>query len=122
MVLNTCELRSNCIKTASFPKKLPSSWGLRPQTPVSDEFELHYSLLNTFPNLHICTFVFGFSSIPIAKFGLGAEHRPLLLIFQSTISLSNTKFVSLSKIFDDVIASDLWFAPPPPNQKSLLRL
>ena len=29
---------------------------LRPQTPVCDTFELHYSFLNSFPKLDICTF------------------------------------------------------------------
>ena len=30
--------------------------------------------------------------------------------------------ITFSKISDDVIACDLWFGPPPPNQKSWLRL
>ena len=51
------------------------------------------------------------------KSWFGAKHRPWLLIFQSTTSLSHKQFVPLSKIVDDVIARDLWFAPPL-NQKS----
>ena len=57
MALNTCEMWSNGIKIAFFPKnykKSPNGWGLRPQTPkafggwgprpqtpVCDTFELH---------------------------------------------------------------------------------
>ena len=39
--LNTCEMRSNGIKTAFFSKnyeKSPGGWGLRPQTPVCNKF------------------------------------------------------------------------------------
>ena len=71
MALNKCEMRSNRIKIAFFPKThknrpaagaLPPQtpidtdcWGLRPQNPVCDTFE-YTSLLNMSPNLNICTF------------------------------------------------------------------
>ena len=45
MVLNICKVWFNGIKIAFFPKnykKSPNSWGLRPQTPVCDTFELHW--------------------------------------------------------------------------------
>ena len=60
MALNTSEIWSNGVKTAFFSEnyeKLPSGWGLRPQTPVNSTFELQYtSLLNTSPNLDIFIF------------------------------------------------------------------
>ena len=41
----------------SFAPRPSGGWGLRPQTPVNDTFELHYtSSLNTSPNLDIFTF------------------------------------------------------------------
>ena len=64
MAMNTCEMWSNGIKKALFSKtlrkiaqrleawppdpKASGRWGLRPQIPVYDTFELQYtSLLNT---------------------------------------------------------------------------
>ena len=57
MALNTCEMWSNGIKIAVFsknyqkrstagdfaprPPKASGGWGIRPQTPVCDTFELH---------------------------------------------------------------------------------
>ena len=38
-------------------------------------------------------------------------------LFRSAISLSHKKFFLL-KMFDDVIACDLWLAPPPPLIKN----
>ena len=48
MALNVCEMCSNGIKIAIFPKKFkksPSSWGLCSQTPVCDTLELQYTSL-----------------------------------------------------------------------------
>ena len=71
MAVNTCEMWSNGIKIAFFPKnlqKLPSGWGLFPQTPIATGgwglrthtpvcgmFE-YTSILNTFSKLDICIF------------------------------------------------------------------
>ena len=71
IALNTCEMWSNGIKIAFFPKNLQKSpsgwglypqtpiatggWGLGPQTPVCDTFK-YTSLLNTSPKLDICIF------------------------------------------------------------------
>ena len=61
---------------------------------------------------HTSCFWFMSSPYTATKFWFVAKHRPWLLIFQSTTSLFHKQFVPLSKIFDDVIACDLWFAPP----------
>ena len=55
MAVNACEIWSNGIKIAFFSKnlqKLPSSWGLCPQTPICDTFE-YTSVLNKSPKLDI---------------------------------------------------------------------
>ena len=61
MALNMCESWSNGIKRASFNKKLQknrtAAEDLAPKPPSA--MGLSYtSLLNTSPNLHICTFYF----------------------------------------------------------------
>ena len=71
MALNTCEMWSNGIKIAFFPKnykKSPNGWGLHPQTPkppaaggpapkLPSVIHLSYTgFLNTFPKLDICIF------------------------------------------------------------------
>ena len=106
--------------TYSFYKelqKLPQRLGASPQTPVCGTFELHYF---THTHLPICTFYF--KSVRYGKFLVRCStDKTRLQIFQSTISLSPKKFVSLSKTSDDIITCHLWFRPPPPNQKSWLR-
>ena len=67
-------------------------------------------------------FSFWFKPSPFSKILLvKCQTRPRILIFHSTISLPLKK-VPLSKFFDGVIACDLWFGPPPLNQKSWLCL
>ena len=56
MALNMCEMWFNGIKIAFFPKnykKSPNSWGLRPQTPVCDTFELHWFSENVSKVTHL---------------------------------------------------------------------
>ena len=93
-------------------------WGLCPQTPVSDTFE-YTSLLNTSSKLDFYTFqqlVFALSLHQNSgKVPSGYGFRSSILRY-----LCPQK-ITFSKIFDDVIACDLWFGPPP-NQKSWLRL
>ena len=60
MALNSAKCDPMALKQLFFPKnykKSPSGWGLRPQTPVNDTFEVQYtSLLNTSTNLNIFRF------------------------------------------------------------------
>ena len=126
MGLNTCELRFDGIKIAFFSKnykKSPNGWGRGPQTPkafgdwgprpqtsVCDTFEYN-SFLNSFPKLDTCTF----QLLAYAPFRCKIRFK----CQQATISdlPSYDIFVSqklpLLKIFDDVIACDLWFRPLP---------
>ena len=67
-------------------------WGLCPQTPVCDTFE--YTSLLTFTKM-------------LAKcHQVTALDLPFYNIFAP-------QKITFSKISDDVIASDLWFGPPP---------
>ena len=68
MSVNTYEMWSKGIKIAIFSEnlqKLPSGWGLCPQTPVCDTLECT-RLLNTSRKLDICTF-YVFSPSPFTK-------------------------------------------------------
>ena len=114
MVLNTCEMWSNGTEIAFFFKKIPKSClltgGSVPRSPslirLNKLIYLHKS-----PNLDIFIFNFWFKPIPFRKLSVKCQSKPRLLIFHSTISLSNKNFSS--KISDDFIARDFWFAPPP---------
>ena len=68
MALNTFEMWSNGVKTAFFKnlQKLPSGWGLRPQTPVCDIFEVQYiSLLKHVAQFrHFRFLTIGLSPLP----------------------------------------------------------
>ena len=74
------------LKYRYFPKNYeipPSGWGLRPQNPVCNTFELQYtSLLNT--RRPVETFLY-------FNYWLRANTRPRLLIFHSTISFPPRK-------------------------------
>ena len=94
MALNTCKVWSNGNKIASSPKNYknsPSGLGLRPQTHVCNTFELHQFAQ------HVSHFTL-FWEVKALSFyqngGYVLTHWPRLLIFQSTISLSNKKFFS----------------------------
>ena len=106
MAVNSCEMWSNGIKIAFFfqnLQKLPSSWGLcpqtpiatggwrlRPKTPVCDTFE-YTSFLNTSAKLDIIAFqLLVFALLPLPKSWL-SDSRPRLQIFYSTISLPYKK-------------------------------
>ena len=83
---------SNAVKLLFFPKNykiLFSGWRLRPQTPVSGTFELHEFAQRISQFIHFLFLTFGLSHLPLAKSRLSAKHRPRLLIFHSTISLSH---------------------------------
>ena len=104
MALSTCELWSNGIKMAGFSKKSckksHSGWKIRPQTPIYDTFKFS-SLLNTSPNLHF--FWEGLSPFPAAKSWLRTTPGHKIFVPQK---------VPLLKIFDDVVACDVWFGSP----------
>ena len=85
------------------PPKPPTAGSSAPRPPFVIRLS-YISLLNTSPNLDILTFNFG-------------DTRTTLLVFHSMISLSHKN--SCFKNSDDVIACDLWFAPPHPQSKIL---
>ena len=74
------------------------------------------SLLNKSPNLDI--FVLDLIPLSLAKSWYVPNQAPASDLLFCDIFVSQK--VSLTKISDDVIASDLWFGPP--NQKSWQRL
>ena len=136
MVLNTCEMWSNGIKIAFFPKKnakkLPSSWGFGPKPPSVIPLS-KLVCLHTSPNLHIFIFNFWFERPPFWKLFVKRQTRSRLLIIHSTISSSHKKFLfqkllmtSLHVIFGLALAPiknpgytyargvmALWAVPPP---------
>ena len=110
-------------------KKLPSGWGISttPAQPLaaggsaprpSSILPLNYTVTqHVFQVRHFHFITVSLSPLPVAKCQLIAKpgHD-----FTSTIlRYLCQKKVPILKIFDDVIACDLWFAPP--NQKSWLR-
>ena len=108
MALNKRELWSNDINIASFPPKSPSGWGLRPQTPICNSFELHLSAQYV---SWITLFYFGLSLLPIAKSWLWPNTQATAIELPIHHILVPQK-VPLSKSSDDVIACVLWFEPP----------
>ena len=109
MVLNTCEMWSKGIKIAFFQKnykKSLSDWRLRPQVP-----RLWYVWINY---IFICNF--WFQPTPFRKLSVKCQTRPRLLIFHSTISLSNK-----NSFFENFWwLHCMWFLVcPPPHLKIL---
>ena len=136
MILNTCEMWSNGIKIAFFPKKwkkIAKHLGLRPQPPSVIRLS-KLVCLHTSPNLHIFIFNSWFKRSPFWKLFVKCQTRPRLLIIHSTISLSHKKFLfrkflmtSLHVIFglalpqSKILATPMheggafWAVPYPPN-------
>ena len=132
MALNTCEMWSNGAKTAFFSKNYEKSSSPDPHSlqrlgASPPDLRLWYVWITVhlltqhvsqFTHFHISTI--GSSPPSWTSSSLRGNTRPRLLIFHFTISLPPSKNSSF-ELSDDVIASDLWFGPPP-NQKSWLRL
>ena len=110
MVLNSYGMWSKGIEIACFSKTLPSfwelsaqtpkasdSWGLRPQSPVCDTFELPYFTwhVSQFKYFHILTLVNQTTAFGFPFYDIFAQPK-----------------VTFSKVSDDVIAYTLWFFPP----------
>ena len=91
-----------------------AGWGLSPQTPVNNTFELQCtSLLNTLLSIYIFLhFNCWFKPSPLNEFLVTCQHQdmasnlPFYDIFAPT---KNSSF----EYSDDVIACDLGFGPPP---------
>ena len=105
------------MKLASFYKKIQNFYkklqaaGVSTLRPPSVIPFFYTGLLNTSPNLYICTFCFWFGPFAYSKILIWRKHTGHGF-FQSPISLPHKKFVTLEKISDDVTTCDLWFAPP----------
>ena len=138
MALNTCKMWFNGTKIAFFfqkvtknrptaggfapkPPKPPAAGGPAPRSPSA--IPLSYtSFLNTFPKLDICAFqvlVWSFSLCKILITCRQAGNDFRSSTDQATISdlppydIFVPQNLPVWKIFDDVIACDLWFRPPP---------
>ena len=113
------------MKTAFFFKLRKIAQRLRasPSDPVCDMFELQYTFftqhVSQFRHFHILTI--GFKPSPLNEFLVTCQHRQLLLIFYSTISLPPQK-IPLSKFLMTSLHVICGLPPPPPNQKSCQRL
>ena len=102
-------------------EKLPSGWGLCPQTPVNDTFELQSLLYSTrLPIKTFSHFNFWFKPSRLNEFLVTCQLQTTafdLPFYDISAPTKNSFF----EVFDDVIVCDLWFGAPP-NQKSRLRL
>ena len=103
----------NGIKIAVFSKKLtqnrPTAGGFAPRPPSA--LRLRYTtFLNTSPKLNICTFQQLLKALSLCKILLKCQQATISDLPSYDIFVP-TK-VPLLKIFDDVIACDLWFGPP----------
>ena len=124
MALKTSEMWSNGIKIAFFPrnyKKLPSGWGLRPQTPICGTFELQFTSLvkHVSQFWHFCILIIGLSPllerVPIYVPTPG--HGFWSSILQYLCPYKNFLFRSFWW------RHCMWFVVcPPPNQESWLFL
>ena len=95
-------------------KNRPKAWGFTPRPPL----KLNYFTrrVSQFRNFHFLTIRFNLLPLAISWFvpdHVTTSELPFYDIFVR-------QKVPLSKIYDDVIVCDLWFAPP--NQKFWLRL
>ena len=126
MALSKCEMWFNGIKIAAFSKKLtkncPTTEGFAPRPPKplaaggsaprhSSVIRLRYtSFLNTSPKLDICTFQLLLKALSLCKILIKCQPATISNLPSYDIFVPQT--VSLLKVFDDVIACDLWFGPP----------
>ena len=126
MALNTCEMWFNFIKIAVFSKKLtknrPTAGDFAPRPPMPlaaggsapgppSVLRLRYtSFLNASPKLDICTFQLLLKTLSLCKIQLKCQ--PATISDLSSYDIFVPQKVPLLKIFDDVIACDLWFGPP----------
>ena len=130
MLSSGSEHMRNGIKIAVFSKKLtkncPTAGGFTPRPPKPlaaggsaprppSVIRLRYtSFLNTSPKLDICTFQLLHKALSLCK--ILVKCQPATISNLPSYDIFVPQAVSLLKIFDDVIACDLWFGPPT-NQK-----
>ena len=90
--------------------KASGGWGPPPQTPVYDTFELHQLSQHASKVKYLRFSAISLSPLPLQNPGYvptGNDFRSSILRFFVKQKLP------LWKNFDDVIACDLWFKPPP---------
>ena len=116
----------NGIKIAVFSKKLtknrPTGGGFAPRRPKPlaaggstsrppSVLRLRYTtFLNTSPKLDICTFQLLLKALSLCKILLNCQQATISDLPSYNIFVPQK--VPLLKIFDDVIACNLWFGPP----------
>ena len=100
---------SNGIKIAFFQKNRPAAGGFatKPTSVIRLSYASLFNMTRKVKYLHFLTISSSF--LPIARSWLSGN-RPQLQIFHSVIS---SQKVPRLKIYDDAIASDLWFGPLP---------
>ena len=116
---NVIQWHQNSFFFKKIPKNRPATGGSVPRSPsVIRLNKLVY--LHKSPNVDIFIFHFWFKPSPFRKLSVKCQTRPRLLIFHSTISLSNKN----SSFENFWWLHCMWFlvCPPSPNQKSRLRL
>ena len=113
--------RNSCFFQKTY-KKSPNGWGLRHQTPKASGFwglrprppsvlRLRYTtFLNTSPKLDIFAFQLLLKALSLCKILLKCQQAAISDIPFYDIFVPQK--IPLLKIFDDVIACDLWFGPP----------
>ena len=116
MVLNTCEMWSNGIKIAFFSKKfqkIAQRLGALSQDPRLWYVWINWFTYTSLP-LYIFSFTtFGLSPLPLENSLLCA--KPGHGFWSSILRYLCLTKIPLSKISDDFIAFDFWFAPPIKN-------
>ena len=92
---------------------MPSGWELRLQTSYCDTFELHLLTQHVSHVLHFHISTINLAPLPLAKI-LVICQRQATALYLPFYNIFVPEKVPLLKIFDDVIACNLWFAPSPP--------
>ena len=110
---SVCIVVYDGIKISVFSTKLtknrPSAVGFAPRPPSVQRLR-YTTFLNTSPNLDICTFQPLLKALSLCKFPLKCQ--PATISDLPSDDVFVLQKVPLLKIFDDVIACNLWFGPP----------
>ena len=121
LVFFSKKLQKNCPGAKGFVPMFSCCWGLCPQTPIWDTFELHNFTRRVSRYRHFAYLTFGLSRLYLAKSWLGVKTRHRLLIFHFSKTLSYKKY-----FFWKVLMMSLHvicgLPTPSPNQTSWLRL
>ena len=117
-------ITKNRLAAGGFAPMTPMASGgyrLRPWTPVCDTFQLLYTSL--------LTNVFQFTHFRIlTRLVVALSMNEFLVTCQHQATTSDLPFCDISappknssfEVSDDVVACDLWFAPPTPKSKILV--